>query len=258
MRSAVIFLDVDSKPARLAEFFKVARDEHQALDCIAAPYPAHTGRTLIELAGRVAEDLQGGPPVEHLALIMHGSTTGILRPGSGQGLHVSASRHPGLYTVDEFARSWAPVLADGALISLCACLCARSPAWYLREAFGSIPSSWGPVSYKAGGRRSFAGRMRDAFTKRGKSVRVRAHTVVGHVTYSPMLREFGPELGGDGVPLFELALPGIAPTLANRRRWVRLVRGQLARDWIMGVGDERVIERIRVAWPYEGSGGAVS
>jgi len=249
MKSAVIFLPKDPRPAREREFHKVAMDEFAELDCIGiASIPALTGSDLINAAASTQAQLhhEGLEYLDHLAMIMHGSTTGLLRPGSGYGLHSSASSPPRLYSVHEFARAWAPVLADGALISLCACLTARDPAWYLRQIFGSLPSSWGPRSYRPGGTRSFAGRMRDAFVRLGRNVRIRAHTVVGHVTGSPMLREFRPVVGEPGQPLFQIALPMLSPTLANRRKWVRVVRGQLARDWIMG--DDSTVDRIRQAW----------
>jgi hypothetical protein len=247
MKSAVIYLDQDPLPARKAEFLRVARTEHQALDCVCPPIPANTGRHLVD-AAKVVQVGLGGTQLEHLAMVMHGSTTGLLRPGSGHGLHRSASSPPALYSCNDFARAWAPLLADDALLSLCACLCARSPHWYLVQVFGTAPGAWGPESYRAGGKQSFAATLRDAFVRFGKPVRVRAHTVVGHVTGSPMLREFGPQLGAAGESLYARVFPGREPTLAMRRRWVPVVRGTIARDWLMGMDDATVAARIRRAW----------
>jgi len=117
MISAVAYLDRDPLPARRLEFLRVARREHAVLDSIgSAPYPVHTGQDLLDLAARVYRDAMGRGPIEHLALIMHGSTTGILRPGSGHGIHSWAVAPPRLYNVRKFALAWKPILAPNALI----------------------------------------------------------------------------------------------------------------------------------------------
>lgn len=237
--SLIAYLDTDPIPARKREFKRVAEEESALLG--APIHPVSTGQHLIDLA----QDAPAG--LDHLALIMHGSTTGLLRPGSGHGLHVWRSSHPRLYSVQEFARHWAPQLADGALISLCSCLCGRSPHWYLRQVFGlAVPGTWSEISYRAGGARGFAGRLRDAFLYVDKPVRVRAHTAAGHVTYLPLLREFALPAGSDGQALFEIALPNETPDARNRRRWVRLVKGELARGWLMG--KDEVVREIRQEW----------
>lgn len=71
-----------------------------------------------------------------------------------------------------------------------------------------------------------------------------------------MGRRFDPELGAPGKSFFEEVLPGVRSTLANRRKWVRLVRGDLARGLIMA--DDTAIDRIQALWPYEGCGGVIS
>ena len=238
MRHHIIYLDKDSLPARRREFLRVADEEAERLSC--TPYPAHTGQQLIELGQRAPDG------IDHLALICHGSTTGLLRPGNGSGVHTWKSNRPRLVSVGEFANVWAPKLRSGALISLCACLCGRDPAWYLRRLFGFLPKSWGPRSFKSGGKRSFSSRLRDAFLDAGLPVVIRSHTAVGHVTRLPLLREHQGVEGSEGQALFAQCFPNLEPTWPNRRKWIRTVRGELARDWLMG--DDTAIQRIMEAW----------
>jgi hypothetical protein len=250
VKSHILYLDVDPNPVKLQEFKRVAiKEEYRKLKCEVAPVPVHTGSQMV-----LAAHYPSCPDnISHLALVMHGTTAMICRP-SAYGVHVTTSvRGPfrDVVNVDEFAKAWKGRLTDHALISLCACSCARSPHWYLTQLYGAIvPDSWSEISYRSGGAKGFAGKLRDAFVAVGKKVTIHAHCTVGHVTYNPIIRTFYPVPGEDGKALFEIALPDVEPTWANRRRWVDIVRGQLARDYFMGDCEELAIEKIRSLWGW--------
>ncbi len=242
----IIYLSRDTPPRRKAEFFRAATALTTADSRI---FPAWSGADLI----RIAHDLPD-LSVSHLLLVCHGSPIGFLHPSRGWGVHRWKDLPPHLVGIDYFAEAWVPDLMtighDGEpitpLISLCACLCSRSPHWYLTQLYGQYVSPWGPDSYRDGGERSIAAALRDTMLRRGVPVRVRGHTAAGHVTDLPLLREHGPIVGDIGRSLFRLALPDVQPTWAVRRRWVRLVRGELARRWLLG--DDTVVEEIRARW----------
>jgi hypothetical protein len=253
----IIHLSRDTPPQRRAEFGRTAGLIHEIPvpegEIHPAMYPAWSGADLIRIAGEVSAG-----SVDHLVLVCHGTPTGFLHPGRGWGVHRWRERPPHLTSINHFSDAWAPVMMTwrltgddfvehvNPLISLCACLCSRSPHWHLTERYGRHVSPWGPESYRDGGEHSIAAALRDAMLRRGVPVMVRGHTAAGHVTDLPLLREHGPIVGDTGHSLFRLALPGVEPTWSARRRWIRLVRGELARRWLLG--DDTVVDEIRARW----------
>ena len=239
MNTVIAYLADDPSPAKKAEFERCAkrlRLELRALTMRAVL----TGAELV----RLGED-QEPRSIDHLIVIAHGGPDWLLN--SRLGVHATRENaRTGLVSAARLAEAWAPALRPGALVSLCACLCSRSPAWWLRQAGGYTGNDWGPAAYRDGGASSFASTLRDELARRGCSVRVRGHATVGHVLHNPILREHGPDAGGVGRALFGLALPGVEPTAARRRRWIDLVRGTLAEAWLLG--DDSVADRISRDW----------
>ncbi len=239
MRRLIIYLDVDRRPSMRREFLRVASRLGDTLEGEVSVHPAHDGDGLL----RILEE-QPSCSIDHLALVCHGGTTYLL--SSQAGVHVWRDNLIEQISVSRFAAALASRLGPRPLISLCSCLCGRDPRWYLRS-ISKLTSPWGPRSYREGGTRSFAGRLRDALVERDVRASVRAHTAVGHVTALPLLRLFRPIRGAPGLPLYQIVHRGqLEPTWARRRRWVRLVRGELAERWL--VGDDGVVGDIRGAW----------
>jgi hypothetical protein len=139
---------------------------------------------------------------------------------------------------EEFADSWAPLFAPGALVSLAACLCGRSQHWYLQGRFGKLAATyatpWGQESYEHGGATSLAWKLMQALNRDGLGVRVRAHCAAGHCTHQALLREFRPGLT-QGLSLFRLVVgPTTEWTIPLRNRWQAIVKGKLAERWLLG------------------------
>ncbi len=184
--------------------------------------------------------------VGQLAIFAHGTPTALGRPGRF-GLDVRAiRRHPPLvYSPDDFAEHWAPKLVDGALISLAACLCSRDPKWYRVQLWGRDLSSWSAKSYEWGGSMSFAARLAQAFKAQGKRVKVRGHCAAGHTIHQALLREHT----GDaprGRALFGIVHGvGIVPERQLRRQWQRVVKGELAARWLLGINDGETVRLIK-------------
>lgn len=238
MRRVIIYLDEDPRPSMRREFLRVASRLQRMLEADEL-HPAHDGYQLLDIISKQPEH-----SVDHLIFVCHGGTTYLLR--STAGVHVWKYRPPLQVPVTHFAAALTSRLGPEPLISLCSCLCGRDPRWYLKS-IGELTSPWGPRSYRPGGTKSFAGRLRDQLVDRDVRASVRAHTAVGHVTALPLLREFRPHVGAPGVPLFELVHRGqVQPTLAARRRWVQVVRGRPAERWLLG--DDQVVDEIRSAW----------
>ncbi len=235
--TAIAYLGDDPSPSKKAEFERCAkrlRLERRALTMRAVL----TGAELV----RLGED-QEPRSIDHLIVISHGGPDWLLN--SRRGVHASRENvRTGLVSAARLAEAWAPALRPGGLVSLCACLCARSPAWWLRQVGGYTGNDWGPSAYRDGGAASFSATLRDELARRGCPARVRGHATVGHVLYNPILREHPAEVGAEGRALFGIVLPGAEPTGAQRARWIGAVRGALAEAWLLG-GDERLAETIR-------------
>jgi hypothetical protein len=201
-----------------------------------------SGRELLELAG----DLRsfGGPPIDHLVIAGHGGSTWLL--DDEHGLTTGEPRHADQVSMAEWADAWAPVLSPRPLISLAACLCSRSPRWYLRWRWGRLTSDWGRRAYLPGGLASMSARIRDHLVWHGLTPRVRGHRAAGHASALALLAEHRWPAAAPCVSLFRLALPAVAPTIMTRRRWVRLVTGDLAQRWLLG--DDAVVEEIGQRW----------
>ena len=203
------------------------------------PYPVRTGEDLVDLA-----DMFGAGQVDQLVVCAHGGPTWLL--SSRVGVTTGRAKRAGQVTVRELADAWAPKFTEGALISLAACLCSRSPRWWMISQLGRVLSGWGERGYDVGGQASFSARLRDQMWYHDLFVRVRGHRTAGHTTYNAILAEHRGWAGRPCVPLFRRAIPGTRPTRAVRRKWTRIVTGELAERWLFG--DDSVVENIRSRW----------
>jgi hypothetical protein len=202
--------------------------------------PCQDGRAVLALA-----EEQAFRSVGHLVIAAHGGTTWII--DDEYGLTTGRARRAGQVTVKEFVDVWAPYLTETPLISLAACMCSRSPTWFLRRKWGrDIGSDWGARAYLPGGQASISARIRDGLVWHGLFPRVRGHRAAGHATALALLSEHRFPAGDECAPLFQITLPGIEPSLLVRRWWVRHVTGMTAARWLMG--DDSVIDEIRSAW----------
>jgi hypothetical protein len=260
MTAALIYLDRDANPGKLAEFNRVATDLSIRFDTVA--HGLHDGATML----RVAE-LFDPLEVDHLIVVSHGFTTRLL--SAEAGVHVTRRDPPAVVSLEAFADAWAPVLALDCKVSLCACMCSRSPSSSWRKLLGGrVISDWDPLVHEDGGADSFSACLRDALLTRGRRATVRGHTTAAHVTNNPACREHGPERGAPGRSLFNIALDPLgvhlAGSFANRtgspaawlrahaadwpraRRFNNLVKGELATRWILF--DDTAVEDIRARW----------
>ena len=200
-------------------------------------------RSGVELADALA-DRRG--TYDHLVIVGHGGPTWLLNPRRGVTSRRRAAARRGQVTVYDLA----PLLDGVELVSLAACLCSASPRWWLRSAgrsAGRSLSRWGRAAYELGGEASFSARLRDAsWWEHGRPLVVRGHSSAGHASGNPLLREHGGAAGTLGVPLYREVWPTRAPTRAVRRRWVEVVRGELAERWLMG--DDSVADEIKARW----------
>jgi hypothetical protein len=182
---------------------------------------------------------------DHVVIAGHGGTTWLL--DDEYGVTTGDPIRGGQIGVHELAKALTRVTQDGVLISLAACLCSRSPRWFLLHRFGrSIGSDWGPRAYLPGGQASFSARLRDYMRWYGVAARVRGHRAAGHATALSLLAEHSGIPGSLCETLFQRALLGVEPTILVRRKWVKSVTGDLAQRWLMG--DDSVEEEIRNRW----------
>lgn len=194
--------------------------------------PVTSGRDLLRAICRCPPDT-----IDHVVIAGHGGTTWLL--DSRRGVTTGDSSHPDQIRVFELAEEFGWSMRDGALISIAACLCSRSPTWWLRQRWGRhIGSDWGRRAYLPGGEASFSARLRDYLWWHGRSCRVRGHRAAGHASSLALLAE---HRGGVDHPagsqcdtLFDRTLPGVEPSLLVRRWWVKNVTGSLARRWLFG------------------------
>lgn len=186
----------------------------------------------------------GSYAVTHLVLLGHGTPEAFLSPGRA-GIHRWKERGQSLVSAATFAKHWAPVLASHCIISLAACLCGRSPHWYLTREYGRIVSPWGPESYRRGGQYSLAASLVQAFSRVHMPVQVRAHTAAGHCTDLAMIRAFTSD-ATLGNSLWSLASGSSQPpSLKQRNKWHQRIKGELARHYLLGLNDAEVLARIR-------------
>jgi len=168
--------------------------------------------------------------IDHILISGHGGPTWLLNPRYGI---VNYATKESQVDVSALAKAIDRVSTDDLLISLAACLCSRSPSWYLRLT-GAIGSDWGPRGYRKGGRKSFSGKLRDCLFYHGKKARIRGHRVSGHAANCAILAEHKSPPYTSCETLFERALPGFEPTLKNRNWWIDTITGELAQRWLLG------------------------
>lgn len=186
-----------------------------------------TGTELVELADTYPDGY-----VEHLVIAAHGGPTWIL--DDEHGLTTGDARKPGQETVWVFSKAWAPKLTKTPLISLAACLCSRSPRWFLRRKWDYLGSDWGRRGYLPGGQASISARIRDYLIWHRCFAEVRGHRTAGHATYNPILARHADFAGKACESWWALENPGKDPTLSERRAWVSEKQGQPAEDWLLG------------------------
>lgn len=238
MRELSIWCDSHAPPRDLG-VFKSAAELHEAatVDTVES---VSSGCELLEcLASHTGEN------IDHLVIAGHGGPTWVL--DDEYGVTTGTVRHEGQVHVHQVAQVLHGVMAKDGLISLAACLCSRSPAWFLQWKYGrQIGSDWGRRAYLPGGEASLSARIRDFMWWNGSSVRVRGHRAAGHATALALLAEHSGSAGAQCSTLFQRALPCVEPNLHARRWWVRTVTGDLACRWLMG--DDRVESEIRAMW----------
>jgi hypothetical protein len=113
------------------------------------------------------------------------------------------------------------------------------------QLWGRDLSAWSAKSYERGGAKSFAARLAQAFSRRGRRVRVRGHCAAGHTIHQALLREHMGD-APKGRPLFGIVHGmGIVPEAHLRRQWQREVRGRLAARWLLGINDGETLRVIK-------------
>lgn len=241
MSVALLYRPEDPNPGKAREFVRVAGELSRAFGTTA--YPVVQGADFLRAAARF-----GAHEVDHLVVVSHGFTTKL--GCSSAGVAVGPAHAPRFVTIEQFVDAWVPVLAPDVRVSLCACMCSRTPARDLRRIIGRAFGSWDPVVHDDGGETSFSGLLRDALCARGVAATVRGHTTAAHVTYNPALREHGPVPHEPGRSLFLRALGplGVTPTWATCRRFNGIVKVGLAERWVLWQDDEIVPALIRQRW----------
>ena len=201
--------------------------------------PVSTGRELVDRLRETPLE-----SVDHLVISAHGGSTWLL--DDEYGVTTRGPAHRGQVPTYELAEALAPVLTAHPIISLAACMCSRSPRWYLRQRWGTVGSDWGRRAYLPGGQASLSARLRDGLQWHGIWARVRGHRAAGHASALALLAEHSGLAGTPCETLYGRALPDIEPTGRVRRWWTRTVTGQLAQRWLMG--DDVVETEIRDAY----------
>jgi len=235
-RVALIYLDVDKNRNKQREFRRVADELEQRFGV--AAHPAHTGQALLDISDQYESN-----SIDHLVIVCHGFSDRLLSARAG----VHAVRHfpPNVVDLDTFTYAWWKVLAADCKISLCACMCSRSPSWWLRQKFRQLPGMWSPQCHSDGGQASFSARLRDRLARFGLRPTVRGHTTPAHVTHNPAGREHGPLAGVDGRSFFNQCLgdAGVELTWANCKKFNNIAKGALSERWILF--DDTAVEEIK-------------
>jgi len=187
--------------------------------------PVKTGFDVLDILKR-----QEKKSIDHLLIAGHGGPTWLLNPHYGIVNHATKQTQ---IDCAEFARIIDIISKDNLLVSLAACLCSRSPSWFLKLT-RAIGSDWGPRGYRKGGKKSFSGKLRDYLYYYGTKARVRGHRVSGHAGNCAILAEHNGPPKSLCETLFERSLVGIEPTLKTRHWWVENVTGELAQNWLLG------------------------
>jgi hypothetical protein len=228
--AALLWYDAEPKPVKAEEFKRVASELGHRFGAIA--HPVHTGEAMRKAAGFFSPG-----EVDHLICNMHGFTTRLCC--SSAGVHATTHAPPRVVSIAAFVDAWHPVLADVLKVSLCACMCSQEPRLFA--------NAWGPWAHDDGGLHSFSALLRDQLAAEGIMATVRGHTTAGHVLNNPALREHGCAAHEPGRSLFNLAIgPEVRPTWSTARRWNNLVRGDLAREWLLFAPGS--VEAIRAMW----------
>ena len=192
-----------------------------------------------------ASDAYASESVARLVVFAHGTTNCFGKPGKwGVDTRPARWASSAFIAPAVFARAWAPVLEPDALVSLACCLCSRSPHWYLTKVYGSVISPWGPEAYRDGGLRSPAAQLALSLASEGRNLRVRGHCAAGHTIQQALLREHLASVdNGLGRSLFQkLRGASAAANRVDRNLWQKVVRGNLAASWLLGL-DDRKTER---------------
>lgn len=187
--------------------------------------PVKSGREVLNILAS-----QEKHSIDHIVIAAHGGPTWLLNPRYGI---VNYARKDSQVDITELARAINIAAKDNMLISLAACLCSRSPSWFLRLT-RSVGSDWGPRGYKRGGRKSFSAKLRDSLFYYGTKAEVRGHRVAGRASNCAILATHTMPPYTSCETLFQRALPGFEPTLKNRQWWVKNVTGELAQRWLLG------------------------
>jgi len=238
MREVSIWLDSHATKGDIGVFRTVAElRDHDVTDEL---HSVGSGAELLDVVSAL-----DGPQVDHLVIAGHGGTTWLL--DDEHGVTTGSPRARDQVSVWELGAALERVLSEEPLISLAACMCSRSPTWFLKQRWGAaIGSDWGPRAYLPGGQASFSARLRDSLCWHGLRPRVRGHRAAGHASALALLAEHHWPAGEAWETLFQRALPGVGPTPAVRRKWVRLVTGELAQRWLLG--DDLVEAEIATRW----------
>lgn len=239
MTVALIYLDQDKGKGKQREFKRVADRLADRFDVEA--HPAHTGQTLLDISDKFASC-----SVEHFVIVCHGFSDRLL--SARAGVHVVRHSPPAVVDLDNLVHAWWRVLTPVCQISLCACMCSRSPTWWLRQKFREVPLMWAPHCHSDGGAASFSARLRDRLARFGLNPTVRGHTTPAHVTHNPAGREHGPLAGIEGRSFFNQCLEewDVRLTWANCRRFNNIAKGALAERWILF--DDTAVEEIKDRW----------
>lgn len=241
-RTVAVWLDAHCSSGDRGVFYGVAARAIQ--DGGGEIFQISSGRELVALAPRI----HSGELIDHLVIAGHGGSTWLL--DDEHGVTTGRVRHDDQVTVDDLIDAWSPALAQEPLLSLAACMCSRSPRWYLRWRWAeAVGSDWGRRAYLPGGQASISARIRDQLWWHGHYAEVRGKRGSGHASGCALLARHRGEAGLACQSLFGLVFPGVEPTGPVRRRWVRLVTGELAARWLLG--DDSVVEEIRERWARE-------
>lgn len=216
MSALVICVASDSKPKRLEEFVRSAREV--AIWLKADLVSADNASEIMRAINHAPSDLQT------FVIVGHGTPKWILRPGRA-GIFDGGTQYPSTVSAVEFAARLSEKLTRRcARVALAACSCARDPG-FLNE--------WGSASYEDGGTMSIAATIRDVLVANDCLATVSAHVTVGHCTDNPCGRDFLP------VPLSPgrswLLQSGTENTMKTRRKWNAEVKGSKARTLLLGI-----------------------
>lgn len=239
--TVIHYLDKPSEPYFKDTCWRLARDRGIAAVGVA------TGRQLLNAAKYHPDH-----SVSHHIIGGHGGSTWLLN--SRHGVSVArTNKGPHQVDLDEFVDTWGPKYTKDVRISLAACMCSRSPHWYLKSVLGQVVSAWGPRSYRGGGQASFSAKLRDRLIYDFNVFPdVRGHRSEGDMTFNALVSKHTFPAGETSQTLFELCFPDLEPIQPVRLKWTRkpekggIVLGPRAERWLLH--DDTVIDEIRALW----------